>query len=140
MKTVIYNQADRVAKWVGERVDEQYFAGAEAIGLEKDGKLIAGVVFNMYTGPSISMHVAAEPGTYWLTKDFLWRCFAYPFLQLRCNRVTGLTKADNIQAQKFIEHLGFKHEGIIRRGWADGTDVVLYGMLKDECRFLEMKR
>lgn len=139
MKTVIYGQNERVIQWVGQRIDEDDFGQAEAIGLEKDGELIAGVVYNWYTGPSICMHVAGE-GRQWLNRDFLFRVFAYPFLQLECNRVTGLVRTDNLDAQRFDEHIGFVREGVIRRGATDGTDFILYGMLKEECRWLEMKK
>lgn len=140
MKTVVYGQDQRVIEWVGDRVDEDEFGfGAIGLGLEEDGELIAGVVFNMYTGPSISMHVAAVPGKRWMTKDFLWRSFAYPFLQLKCNRVTGLVRVDNLDAQRFDEHLGFKREGLIRRACTDGTDMILYGMIREECRWLGVK-
>lgn len=141
MKTTIYGQEDRVVPWVGHRIDEDRFGDeCVAIGLEEDGDLIAGVVYNWYTGPSICMHVAAEPGRRWLNRDFLFRAFAYPFLQLECNRVTGLVRLDNLDAQRFDEHLGFVKEGIIRQGAADKTDFILYGMLRDECRWLEMKK
>lgn len=140
MKTVIYGQDARVCTWVALRVDEESFGpGAVSIGLEEHGELIAGVVFNMYTGPSISMHVAAIPGRRWMTREFLWRCFAYPFIQLNCNRITGLVRVDNTSAQRFDEHLGFKKEGLIRRACTDGTDMILYGMLKDECRWLGVR-
>lgn len=140
MKTVIYGQDERVMTWVGQRIDEDDFGNGVGIGLEQDGELIAGVVFNLYTGPSICMHVASEPGRRWMTRDFLFRCFAYPFLQLQCNRITGLVRMDNLDAQRFDEHLGFKKEGILRKAASDGTDFILYGMLKEECRWLEMKR
>jgi RimJ/RimL family protein N-acetyltransferase len=138
MKQVIYGQDERVAKWVGDQIDEVYPTNATAIGLEENGELIAGVVFDLYTGPSISMHVAAT-GKRWMTKDFLWRCFAYPFLQLQCNRITGLVRADNLAAQKFDEHLGFKREGLLRKAAKDGTDYIVYGMLREECRWLEIR-
>ena len=140
MKTVIYGQDDKVIPWVGKRVDEEDFGSAVGIGLEENGELSAGVVFNMFQGHSIWMHVAAEPGKRWLNRDFLFRCFAYPFIQLNCHRVTGLVRIDNLAAQKFDEHLGFKKEGIIRKGADDGTDLILYGMLKEECRWLELKK
>ncbi|MFZ9326480.1 MAG: GNAT family N-acetyltransferase [Polynucleobacter sp.] len=141
MKTVVYTDKQRVIDWVAKRVEEDGFgSGAIGIGLEEDGELIAGVVFNDYTGPGISMHVAAVPGKRWMTREYLWACFAYPFLQLKCNRVTGLVRTDNIVAQKFDEHLGFKREGVLRRACSDGTDMIVYGMLRDECRFLEIKR
>jgi RimJ/RimL family protein N-acetyltransferase len=52
--------------------------------------------------------------------------------------VTGLVRVDNIEARRFDENLGFVQEGIIRRGADDGTDMILYGMLKEECRWLEL--
>jgi RimJ/RimL family protein N-acetyltransferase len=141
MKSVIYGQDERVLKWVGDRTDEDDFGpGSTAIGLEEDNELIAGVAFNMYTKASICMHVAAMPGKRWMTKDFLWRSFAYPFIQLGCNRVTGLVREDNFVAQKFDEHLGFKREGLLRRACTDGQNMILYGMLREECRWLEIKK
>ena len=140
MKRVLYGEDKQVKEWVGSRIDEDDFGQSIGIGLEENGQLIAGVVFNLYTGPSICMHVAAEPGKRWLTRDYLFRCFAYPFLQLKCNRITGLVRVDNFAAQKFDEHLGFKREGIMRRAATDGTDFIVYGMLKEECRWLEIKK
>ena len=140
MKETIYGQDERITNWVGERVDEDDFGKAVGIGLEEDGILIAGVVYNLYNGPSICMHVAAEPGKRWLSKDFLYRAFAYPFLQLNCSRVTGLVRVDNIEARRFDEHLGFVQEGVIRRGASNGLDMILYGMLKEECRWLGVKK
>jgi RimJ/RimL family protein N-acetyltransferase len=141
MKTVIYGQDARVCDWVAPQVDETTFNdGAIGIGLEQDGELIAGVVFNQYTGPGISMHVAAIPGKRWMTRDYLFRTFAYPFIQLNCFRITGLVRTDNLDAQRFNEHLGFKREGLLRRACEDGTDMIVYGMLKEECRWLGIKR
>ena len=141
MKKIIYGQDDRVMDWVKPRIDVTEFGhGSIAIGHEQDGELISGTVYNMYSGPSICMHVAAEPGKLWLTRDFLFRSFAYPFLQLKCHRVTGLVRVDNLAAQKLDEHLGFVKEGVLRRGAADGTDMIIYGMLREECRWLGVKQ
>ena len=140
MKKVIYGRDFVISKWVGHRIDEDDFGPCTAIGLEEDGNLIAGVVYNLYNGPSICMHVAAVPGKRWMTRDFLYRAFAYPFIQLGCRRVTGLVRVDNIEARRFDEHLGFVQEGVIRRGASDGTDMILYGMLKEECRWLGVRQ
>jgi RimJ/RimL family protein N-acetyltransferase len=136
-KQVIHGQNDRVIDWVGKLVDEDDFGPAVAIGLEENGELIAGVVYNMYTKVSISMHVAAVPGKRWITRQFLYHCFAYPFIQLECKRVTGLVREDNLEAQKFDEHLGFVREGLVREACEDGANMILYGMLRSECRWLE---
>ena len=137
MKTTIYGQDDRVIAFVSKKLEEYDFPkNASAIGVESNGKLIAGVVFDGYTQAGISMHVAALEGKHWLSKEFLYAVFAYPFLQLGCNRVTGLVRADNFKAQKLDEHLGFIKEGLIRQGCSDGTNMILYGMLKNECRWI----
>ena len=137
MKRLIYGQDERVCAWVGPLVDEPNFGpDASAIGMEQDGVLIAGVVFNHYTGGSINMHIAALPGKRWATRQALFAAFAYPFIQLKCNRVTGFVREDNFAAQRFDEHLGFRREGLIRRACVDGTNMILYGMLREECRWL----
>jgi RimJ/RimL family protein N-acetyltransferase len=139
-KQIIHGQNDRVTEWVSRLVAEDDFGPSVAIGLEEDGQLIAGVVYNLYTKSGINMHVAAVPGKRWMTRDYLYACFAYPFLSARCHRVTGLVREDNLAAQKFDEHLGFKREGLIRMGCEDGTNMILYGMLRSECRWLEINK
>lgn len=136
MKTVVYGQKEKISKWVWEQLGEED-SGGEAIGLERDGELIAGVVFNMYTGASISMNVVAVPGKDWLNREFLFRSFAYPFLQLRCYRVTALVKVDNNVSNKFVEDIGYKREGLLRRAHVDGSDMFIYGMLREECRWIK---
>lgn len=138
-RTIIYDQSARVCEWVQERLEMgEEFVFPKAIGLEEDGVLIAGVLYDLYTKASINMHVAADEKNYWISKSFLRASFGYPFHQLKCHRVTALVRADNARSRRLTEHLGWKQEGLIRMGNADGTDVVLYGMLKNECRWLEI--
>ena len=133
MKTTIYGQDSKVLDFMEKHLaDCKFSSEVNTLGVESNGELIAGVVFENYTGSSISIHVAALEGRHWLSREFLFRVFAYPFLQLECNRVTGLVRVDNAKAQKLDEHLGFVKEGVLRRGATDGTDYIIYGMLKDE--------
>lgn len=136
MKTLVYGQDERVRDWVAMHIGEPFGENDIAIGVEEAGELIAGVVYNMYSKASISMHVAAVPGKRWTTKEFMYAFFAYPFLQLNCNRVTGLVRTSNEQARRFDEHVGFIQEGVIRQAFEDGEDAILYGMLKSECKWI----
>lgn len=140
MKKIIINQSDRVIEWVAGKLDEGTIKRSIGIGLEKDGNLVAGVVFADQIGTSnIFMHVASDGSRNWMTPGYLAYCFLYPFVQLRCNRITGLVRSTNLNAQKFDEHLGFKKEGLLREYCADGTDMIVYGMLRNECRFITGK-
>lgn len=139
MKKIVCDDAQRVGDFVSKLLGKQEWACHRAIGLEEDGELIAGVVYDNYNGASICMHVAAVPGKRWMTKDYLWFCFYYPFEQLGVKRITGLVPESNKEARKFDEHLGFELEASMRDAHPDG-DVLVYRMFKEDCRFLRMKR
>ncbi|HDR9497591.1 TPA: N-acetyltransferase [Burkholderia cepacia] len=141
MRRIVWDEPDRVMHFVAARTGEDRYRDCTAIGLEHDGELVAGVVYQLYTGPggSMLMHVASDGTRAWLSRAYLAACFRYPFVQMECRRVTGLVRADNAAAQRFDEHLGFRREGLLRQGCTDGTDMILYGMLASECRYLEGK-
>ncbi|MBU9261971.1 GNAT family N-acetyltransferase [Burkholderia multivorans] len=140
MKRIVWNEPERVIEFLASRVDAERFGpDARAIGLESDGKLIASVVYEGRSGANILMHVASDGSRHWMTPAYMAACFRYPFIQLGCNRITGLVRADNIEAQRFDEHMGFKREGQLRAACTDGMDLIVYGMLKSECRFIEGK-
>jgi RimJ/RimL family protein N-acetyltransferase len=141
MKRIVWNEPQRVALFVAELTGEDEYRDCQAIGLEHNGRLVAGVVYQLYTGPggSMLMHVASDGSRHWMTPAYVSACFRFPFVQMQCRRVTGLVRADNADAQRFDEHLGFKREGLLRQGCTDGIDMIIYGMLASECRFLEGK-
>lgn len=108
------------------------------IHMEKDGCITAVVVYNNYIrANSIDMHVVSSVAGKWLTRPFLATVFAYPFEQLGVRRVTARIGANNPKAEHFLRSLGFTHEGTIRKGWEPNIDLLIYGLLKEECRFLE---
>jgi RimJ/RimL family protein N-acetyltransferase len=139
MKRIVWDQPERVMRFVADKVGEKELFGYSAIGLERDGDLVAGVLYEQHNGPNVMMHVASDGSRHWMTPAYMAACFRYPFLQLKVNRVSGLVRADNPDAQRFDEALGFKKEGVLREAAADGTDLFLYGMLKRECRYLDGK-
>ncbi|MGG1949582.1 hypothetical protein AB1286_33185 [Trinickia sp. NRRL B-1857] len=91
MKRIVWNEPERVARFVAALTGEDEYRASVAIGLECDGELVAGVVYQLYTGPggSLLMHVASDGTRRWMTRAYLSACFRYPFVQMRCRRVTG---------------------------------------------------
>lgn len=134
MKLILGKDID-VARWVADHiphVDE--FKDLAAIGVERDGKLIGGVVFHEYRGNDIQMSCAATSKR-WLTEGTLRAMFAYPFITLNCERVSAFTPKRNSHTRRFLERLGFVEEGNMRRGFGS-DDCIIYGMLKDECKWI----
>ena len=125
-----------VAKWVGGQLGIDDFGPCTAIGITRGDELIAGSVFYGYREANIEISFASTTSR-WCTRSTLrGAVFWYPFVQLRCHRLTAMTRSKAMSVRKFLLHLGFVEECIIRRALRDGDDVVVHGILREECRWL----
>lgn len=137
MRSVIYDDKDRMLAWAANVIGiRQFRADAQAIGQERDGELIAVVVFDGFTDVDCNMHLASDGTARWMSRELLVRSFAYPFIQCRMKRVTGLVDAGNEEALRLNEHLGFVREGMHRMACADGGDLISMGLLRRDCRWI----
>lgn len=132
---IISNPA-RVWDFVHRTCPAPMTAGMKGLGLEVDGELVAGVLYEGFTGHNVWMHVAAVPGRRWMTRKYLRYCFEYPFNEMGCKRVSGWVEASNADARRFDEHLGFVPEAVLTGAAHDGGDVILYVMWRSQCRFI----
>jgi len=139
MKRIVWDQPERVMQFVATRAGEECYRDYSAIGLASDGEIVAGVVYCAHSGANVITHIASDGSRAWLTPAYLGAIFRYPFIQLGCARITAIVRADNADSRRFVTHLGFVEEGRMRRAEADGTDLIIFGMLRSECRFLEGK-
>ena len=135
MRTIVTGQKERVGKWASERLgNTSDWHDYEAMGVEKDGELIAGVVFGDYVkNTRCSIHCAGV-GKTWLSKEFLFVVFDYAFRQLNCNVVVSPVNSDNTDSVKFISHLGFEEKCRIEGGSPNG-DLIIFTLHRDKCRW-----
>ena len=131
---IVLGQNEYVGHWMEERGSGTWHPRVQCIGYERDGYLVAGVMYECWNAASLWIHVAGE-GKHWLTREFLRVAFDYPFNQLKAKVLVGLVPANNTKARRFDEHLGFKLLGPIPDGHKDG-DLLVYTMRRDECRWL----
>lgn len=133
---IVMDQPDLLGRWAAERDGTVWYPErGHAIGVLRNGTPIASVLYDNWTGASICMHIVAEPGTRWLSHQLLYLAFAYPFIQLRVNKILGLVGSGNTSAQRFDEHLGFVLEATLKNAHPDG-DLLIYSMEKEQCRWL----
>jgi len=135
MTSTIVSDPARVWAFVSKQIPVPIIAGMKGLGLERNGELVAGVLYEGWNGVNIWMHVALAPGKL-PTMEYIRYCFYYPFVELGCKRVSGAVDANNRAARKFDEHLGFRQEAVLRGAAADGGDVILYVMRREECRYV----
>lgn len=133
MNRWVFNDKERVGAFVAHEVKQTAaWGGFNAIGVERDGNIIAGIVVNNYNGSNATVHIAVKHS---LPRDFLPVCFDYLFNQCGLKRVTGLVPTDNPKALKFDKHIGFREEFVMKDGHPSGDMHVLV-MFKDDCRWL----
>ena len=132
--------AKRIGEWVTDKAGGTPTELCTCIGYEIDGQLIGAVMYDGYTGKK-----GEEGGTIFIhsridqprkmPREFYWLVFAYPFNQLKVKYVRGIVNINNLAAQKFNEHVGFKREAQLRDYFLNG-DAIIYGLTRDDCRFL----
>ena len=107
-----------------------------AIGAIVDGKLVAGAVFDNYrpNSRSICASIAINGA---LNKAILREFFSYPFTTSQCGRITTYVDDRNTKAIEFNRRLGFVKEGIMRQASTDGHNIIIFGMLLNECRWIK---
>lgn len=134
---VIYGDEVRMLPWALEKIGLAAFRpDARAIGMEKDGELVAVVVFDNFSDVDCHMHIASDGTRRWMNRELLVRTFAYPFIQLGLARVTGMVEEGNDAALRFDEHLGFQREGYHPQAGSDGRAMISLGLLRESCRFV----
>lgn len=135
MRRVVYGENERVGHWITEHGGGFYRTGCQCIGLERDGTLIGGVMFDYHNGASIYCHVALTDKRA-IGRDFLRAVFRYVFVQLNCEVLIGLVAGDNFAAQRLDEHLGFRLEHSIAGAHPSG-ELRIYTMRRKECRWID---
>ena len=137
MTTRLISNPARVFAFVSKIMPMAMVEGMKGIGLEKDGELIAGALYEGFNGQNVWAHLAGAPGRRWMTRQFLWYGFHYPFNEMGVKRISGYVNASNTDARRLNEHLGYQEEARLKGAAPDGGDVILYVMWRENCRFLE---
>ncbi len=110
---------------------------SHVISRTENGKLLGGVFYESCTGPMIFAHQASF-SKHWLCRDLLWVMFHYPFVQLGCNKICGTIPSSNADLLQFNLKLGFTIETSVKGAYPDG-DMLIMSMLRNECRWLNVK-
>lgn len=123
---------DGLKAWIEQRVPE-YKSGNYTIcvGIEREGKLIAAVAWDNWRQTSVEVTIAADSPR-WATRQTIQTLLAYPFLQLKCQRVTSFVRKGNKRARRLNDGLGFKLEGRLRDAGQNLETVLLYGLTRKD--------
>ena len=135
MSVLVIDQPEVVSRWIAAQNGSQWLSGREqAIGLAREGELVAGIMYDQWTGTSIGTHIAVLPGVC-PSRTFLRACFIYPFEQLKVHKLLGFVGEGNPAARRLVEHLGLVLEATLEAAHPTG-DLLIYSMTRSQCRWL----
>lgn len=118
-----------VAAFVSEKLGTRFSPPYTTLGLERDGQLVTGIVFNCYTGHDIEINVAGSE----LPRSFLKRAAKYCFEECSCIRVTITTEQEHVI--DLAHRLLAQTEGRKRNHFGAGRDGVVLGILREDWKF-----
>jgi RimJ/RimL family protein N-acetyltransferase len=131
---VIVSDKTIVGPWVARKLFAPWNpVGTEAIGLERRGELVAGVMYENWNGKSCVCHIVVEG---LITPTYLAAIFHFPFVHGGLDKIIAPVAESNAQSIKFVEKLGFRKEAQILDAHPDGS-ILLFTMTRDTCRFIE---
>jgi hypothetical protein len=117
---------ERVARFVGERCETIIYPPYTAMGIEKDGEITAGVVFNCFTGNDIAVTVAGDK----FNRQFISAVGKYVFEQIGCLRMSITTEKPEVI--RIAHRLGAQTEGSKRNHFGKGRDATILGILRED--------
>lgn len=126
--SLVFDQKELIARWVATRVGQQSSWGDYyALGVEHEGKIVAGVLFNGLSESNVYVHMAVDRST----KEFIGlldHAFDYAFNVCKVRRVTATVHEHNTKALRLDEHVGFVREGALHQAGPDGQDTIILVM------------
>lgn len=133
--SLLFDEDQRIADWCAMRMP--HFSGwgtrPSCIGLERDRKLRAGVVYTNYSRGNVFASIVIDGR---MNRQFLHAIFFNPFIAWGVRHITCTIEDENLKSIKLCTHLGFKECGRLRQAAFNGGDIIILGMLKSECRWL----
>jgi RimJ/RimL family protein N-acetyltransferase len=124
---LIFGRDRELAQWAKIKLGVEDFGPCACIGVAHKGEIVAVAVYNGFAWPNIQVtFVTSSPR--WASPGAVRAILRYPFVQLRCKRVTALTESRNLAARAFLERLGFRQEGIHPDAFPS-DDGISYGLL-----------
>ena len=123
----------KVGLWVTEQTQGGFDPQRSvAIGLERDGELVAGTVYENWNGVSVMCHIVWQH----VTPAYLAAVYDYPYNVAKVDKIIGPISSNHTRALALVSKMGFSEEARIKDGAPDG-DIVFMTQTPDRCRFLE---
>lgn len=129
-----------VLRYLTEEIGLDISHGTPYIGFAvytEQNAFVAGVVVSNFRGTNCEVSMAAETAN-WARKGVMRTIFEYIFDTAGCVRCTCIvaSTASTKRTRRFLLGIGFVLEGNMRRAYDGQSDALIFGLLREHCRFL----
>lgn len=127
---IVDRDLERCQDWLGDRTGGIGYDMVQAIGLERNGEMVAVTGYNNFTENACHVHFAIDQGVI-APRRYIWFVHYYPFVYLQLNAMIALVSDTNDRILKLTNHLGYSKLCDI-----ESADLVLLALDKNNCKWL----
>lgn len=135
MRTVTTENQDSLRAWISEELGGEPPQDLMCIGQLIDGELKAVASFSSFVGKSCNFSLVGKDN--FMSKDFLWAMFDYPFNRLKLKVILATIEGGNEKSLNLSRKLGFKEVANIADAHKDG-DLVIMVLRREDCKWLHI--
>ena len=127
-----------IVDWAHKNIPNNLgFENPIGYGIIRNDQLVGAVVYDNWRPAVKSICVSIViKNKHALSKKILNILFSEAFIRLDCLRMSALIESDNQSSVKLCRSLGFIHEGTLRKASFVQKDLLVFGMLRSECKWL----
>lgn len=125
--------------WLVRRTDCHFSPVAKGVeAVDDSGRILGMVVFDAWTENAAQAHMAVDAPIAW--RGLLPFALGYLFLEAKKGVLLGAISSQNTRSLRFARHVGLVELTRIKDGAAEGDDLVLLELRKENCRYLHGQR
>ena len=138
LSDVFYDKSGKIKSYVAEGLGLNFndINDCLALGIVYQNKIVGGVVYCDFQNKTSAWINIYTDNKHWCSQKTLKQIFGIGFDVLKCRRINALINTKNKSSISLAKRCGFKREGKMRQFRDDGQDVFVFGMLRNECKFI----
>lgn len=133
----IYDRHAELVTWAEARTGFRFREDVTAIGHMRQGELKAVALADTWSTTNAFTHIVSDGSRRWFSREFAIRWLAYLFVQAKLRRISCIIAESNDDSLRFTRRFGgWVEEGRLRKAAPDGSDIILFGMLREDAPYL----
>jgi hypothetical protein len=135
VRKVITENQPYLRHWISTELKGKAPDNTMCIGQLVDGEIKAVASYSSFEGRSCNFSLVGKGN--FMSKDFLFAMFDYPFNILKVKVIIATIAGNNEVSLKLSRHLGFQEAAVIPDAHRDG-DLVIMVMRRKNCKWLQI--